>query len=94
MELKLNEVEVQKLNLQPGEVLVVKVRSDIYDERSIRELGDGLRNIFKNNKVVVLAFDIEGSIDLTTVQGSEYPEDKCGDSCCGGCGEKQLEKGE
>jgi len=35
MEVKISEVEVQKLNLQPGEVLIVKVRSDEVDAESL-----------------------------------------------------------
>lgn len=83
-EIKINEVEVQKLNLQPGEVLVVKVRSDEIDQSDIQQLSVGLKDIFKNNKVVVLAVGSEGSIDLTVAKPAEYPEvNYCTDCSCG-----------
>lgn len=74
-EITFNEVEVQKLNLQPGEVLVVKVRSDEIGEYDIQQLSNGLRKVFPNNKVVVLSVGESGSIDLTIAKGSEYPEE-------------------
>ena len=84
MEIKLNEVEVQKLNLQPGEVLVVKVKSNDFNDHSMSQLGSGLRRIFPNNKVVVLGVEPEGNIDLTVAKGSEYPETQyCTDCNCG-----------
>lgn len=84
MELKINEVEVQKLNLQPGDVLVVKVRSDEIEGSDIRQLSVGLKDIFKNNKVVVLAVGESGQIDLTIAKESEYPQvNYCTDCSCG-----------
>lgn len=83
-ELKLNEVEVQKLNMQPGEVLVVKVRSDEADRASIDNLSAGLKKIFTKNKVVVLAVGSDGQIDLTIAKESEYPQlNYCTDCFCG-----------
>lgn len=101
MELKMNEAEVQKLNLQPGEVLVVKIRSDQIDSDSMQALSNGLKKVFSNNKVVVLAVGEEGSIDLTAVAASEYPDEvkpkvDCStvnycDSCS--CGKKEAYEG-
>ncbi len=83
-EIKFNEVDVQKLNLQPGEVLVIKVKSDDFDQASMQHLGQGMRAIFPNNKVLVLGVEKEGSIDLTIAKGSEYPETNyCNDCSCG-----------
>lgn len=84
MELKLNEAEVQKLNLQPGEVLVIKVKSDDLDGYDIARLSDGLKNFFPNNKVLVMGVSVDGAIDLTIAKGSEYPETQyCQDCNCG-----------
>jgi len=84
MEIKLNEVEVQKLNLQPGEVLVIKVKSDELTEASMNALRNGFRGLFPNNKVVVLGSASYDTIDLTVAKGSEYPETNfCSDCNCG-----------
>ena len=81
MELKINEVDVQKLNLQPGEVLVVKVKSDQVSADDIQSLCEGLKEFFPNNKVVVLAVEEGGDINLTTIK------DSCNidTNCCGEC---------
>lgn len=72
-ELDLKEVETQRLSLKPGEVLVVKIRSDHVDEPSLHALRKGFADIFPDNKVVILAVEANGSIDLTIVEDSEYP---------------------
>lgn len=92
---------MQKLNLQPGDVLVVKVRSDEIDQNSIQQLSEGLKKVFVNNKVVVLGVGSEGSIDLTAVAAGVYPDkevENCStapkgycDSC--DCGKKAAAEG-
>lgn len=83
-EIKFNEVDVQRLNLQPKEVLVVRVKSDDISQYAIEQLGTQLRSIFTNNKVVVLAVGLEDSIDLTIAKETEYPEvNFCSDCACG-----------
>lgn len=83
-EFKLNEAEVQRINLQPKEVLVVKVKSDEISNQDLEALTKGLRGVFTNNKVVVLAVGSEGSIDLTIAKETEYPEvNFCSDCACG-----------
>lgn len=83
-EIKLNEVDVQRLNLQPGEVLVVKVKSDALNDEAMYQLRKGLLGYFPNNKVIVLGHAEDESIDLTIAKGSEYPETQyCSDCSCG-----------
>lgn len=94
MEVKISEVEVQKLNLQPGEVLIVKVRSDEVDAESLYRLSEGFKSLIPNNKVAVMAVGENGSIDLTVVSEAEYhnskaqgcgptPADYCNNCSCG-----------
>ena len=87
MEIKLNEVDVQKLNLQPGEVLVVKIRSDEISQYDVQRLSEGLKSFFTNNKVIILAVGANDSIDLTVAKESEYTpiERETEESCCRGC---------
>jgi len=98
MELKFNEVEVQKLNMQKDEVLIVKIRSDELTASAMDALRNGFKSLLPNNKVVVLGVDTDGSIDLTVAKGSEYPVEEapkvdCStvnycDSCS--CGKKEA----
>lgn len=84
MDIKINEVDVQRLDLQPDEVLIVKVRSDEITGDSLNSLSNGFKSLFPNNKVAVLGVGEEGNIDLTVAKGSEYPETQfCSDCSCG-----------
>jgi len=71
MELILKETEVTKLNLQQGEVLVVKVKVQEMGQDSLEEFGTKLRNIFPNNKVVVLGLGPDDDVKFETIAGSE-----------------------
>jgi hypothetical protein len=90
MELSLKEVEVTKLNLQPGDTLVVVVKSDRIDEMDGRELGKGFKQKFPDNEVVVLGvfenedvkFQIlaQKPVDLSCANS---PVGYCSDCNCG-----------
>lgn len=80
----LNEVEVQKLNLQPNEMLIIKIKSDEITTVDMESLATGMRSYFPNNKVVVLSVEAGGEIDLTTVaQNDKIEESNSG--CAGNC---------
>jgi hypothetical protein len=74
VEIKLNEVEVTKLNLQPGEVLFVKVKSSRVSSEALNLFGEEIRELFPNNQVVVFGMDLEEDIELTTVKDSSTVE--------------------
>jgi hypothetical protein len=83
-EIKLNEVEVQKLNLQPDEVLLVKFTSDNSNTIDLQHIQTGLQNYFYNNRVLVLGLHPKDSLDLTVVKESEVPAASyCSDCNCG-----------
>ena len=94
MEIKLNEIEVQKLNLQPGEVLIVKVKSDEITMASLEGLSEGIKSYFPNNKVAVLAIGENGAIDLTVVKESGNVE-SCATVCANcNCGKALKQNNE
>lgn len=86
IELILKEVQVQKLNLQPGEVLVVQLKGDDFTEYDAASLRMGFESLIPNNKVAILTVPEQASIELTTLEGSKYPS-YCGDC---GCGKKEV----
>jgi len=68
---KLLEVDVNKISLKPGDVLLVKVKGpDFEDDEVCRSLGESLRKVFPNNKVGVLSLE-DNSIDLTVITAEE-----------------------
>lgn len=100
-EISLNEIDVRKLNLQPGEVLIVTIKSDELTEDSMYQLRRGLMGYFPNNKVLVMGVGSEGNIDLTVARHVAYDEptaEACGPgpanycSDCS-CGKKQAYEG-
>lgn len=97
MELSLKEVEVSKINLQPGEVLVVTVKAEDMDESSMDYLAQGFRKYFPNNKIAVLALGENDEIKFQTVKGA--PDLSCAASPVGycsdcSCGKREQIEGE
>lgn len=76
MELKLNEIEIRKLNPQTGEVLLFTIKSNSIGNEEIQALSDGLKAFFPNNKVAVLSVGTQDNIDLTIIQESSNVEEK------------------
>jgi hypothetical protein len=87
--MEIKEIITQKITLEPGEVLVVTLKiDDDIEYAQMRELGDNLRSIFPDNKVVVFRVGSDQDIQLTTVKDSSYndcskPDSYCQDCSCG-----------
>lgn len=69
MELKLNEVDVAKLNLQPGEVLVVSVKNDDVSGEDLRPLHEIFTTVFPNNKIILLCVGTNGDVKFEILKG-------------------------
>lgn len=80
---KIEEVILTKVSLQPGEVLMVTLKSENIDPGYLRNLGEGLRTIFPNNKVGVVNISTGDEFILTAVRD----EGRVGNvnECCGSC---------
>lgn len=63
-ELKINEVEATKLNLQPGQVLIVKVYADDTSQNDLAQLRSQLKVLFPNNKIMLFALPSGGKIEM------------------------------
>lgn len=82
-EVRFNELDVQRLNLQPGELLVVTIKSDEVSQESMYELRKGLEKYFPNNKILVLGHAVSDNIALTVAKDMSYSEEKPQVSGCG-----------
>ena len=67
-------VEVTRLNLKPGDVLMVKITSDIVSADSLAALRQQLTTIFPNNKVMLFAMSASDDIELSVVEQTEGEE--------------------
>lgn len=80
-ELKINEIEVQKINLQPGDVLMVTVQHEDADEESLYALKNTLTGLFPNNKIMLFSMSSEGYVKFTVA--SQTQKNYCDDCNCG-----------
>lgn len=81
----LAEVEVQKLNLQPGDKLMITVKSDEFTNKALEILADNFRKLCPNNTVAFFAMGSEGDIKFTTIKDVAKPvtASYCNDCSCG-----------
>ena len=78
---KLNEVEAVKLNLQPGDTLMVTVKHDEVSQESLNQLRKQIASVFPNNKVFVFNVGTDGDIKFAVVNEpkvSYYSDCNCG----------------
>lgn len=68
MEITLKEVEVQKLNLQPDETLLVTIKSDEVDMRTIEEFKRGFSQQFPNNTIAVIGVGLNDEVIYSTIK--------------------------
>jgi hypothetical protein len=88
MEININEVQVQKLNLQPGETLVVTVKSDDINEDLIDGLKRGFGNAFPSNRVIVMGMSTADEVKFSAIKeineiSSCVNSNFCADCNCG-----------
>ena len=86
--MEIKELELTRIVLEPGETLVVKVKSSNATSEGLEILGENLRERFPNNKVIVFGLGENDNIELTSVKDTSYndcssPQGYCGDCSCG-----------
>lgn len=87
-ETKFTEVELNRIELNPGEVLIATVTSDELDGQSMSSLAEMLRGVFPNNKVIVMGTGSEGKINFTVAKDalvSDNKENTESDAACSDC---------
>jgi hypothetical protein len=94
-------VELTKVNLGPGDVLMVTVKNDDMDQDSVNGLRQALAAVFPSNKVFVFAMGTTDTVDMSVlsqevVDAVGKPLDSCGPvgycSDCN-CGKKEAAEG-
>ena len=94
MEITIKEVEVAKLNLAPGDVLVVTIKSDDIDESILGQLSKSFSEAFPNNQVALFGADTGSEIKFSVI--TALKESGCGtqnycEDCS--CGKKEQAEG-
>lgn len=67
-EIVIKEAEIIKVNPQPGDVLFFKFKGNDFFNDDVQRLGDRLRKLFPNNKVIVMTLPEGHEVELTSVQ--------------------------
>jgi hypothetical protein len=92
LEIGLTEVEILRVNPQPGEVLVFKLKGEGFEDSDAHNMGSQLRLLFPKNKVICMTLPPEHEVELTVVQNQgnvestsdcSEPEKYCNDCSCG-----------
>jgi len=73
---KLNEVTVQRINLEPGDTLMVTVKNDDISAFALDMLQKKFKEVYPNNKVFIFGMGTDGDVKLAVVS-----EPKKGYSC-------------
>jgi hypothetical protein len=82
-----DEIQVSdatKINLKPGDVLILTVKDDNLDHESLQQLSQSIKKIFPNNKVAVFGLGTEGEVKFH-VASVEQPvvQSYCSNCDCG-----------
>ena len=93
----IKEIEVLRVNPQPGDVLIFKLIGDEMDEEVTEVLRQNLKKAFPNNKVGIIGLPFNHDVQLTVVGNQGTVGNDCAkpDSYCidCSCGKKQKLEG-
>ena len=92
LEIKLNEVEVAKLDLQPGQALMVTVKHGDVDQTSLGHLQRAFGRAFPNNQVMVFGMGLEGDMKFAVVNEPVAPAPNLGYCTDCNCGKREASK--
>jgi hypothetical protein len=78
MEITFKEVEVTKLNLEPGDVLMVtlKTPNPLGRNESVKYFGEAVKERFPDNEVFIAVLDSYSGVEYSVVKVGEKDEDQ------------------
>jgi hypothetical protein len=66
-DLAIKEVEVTRVNLQPGDLLMVKIYADDITPEHLTALKAQLKTLYPNNKIMLFALPIGSKIEMDVI---------------------------
>ncbi len=84
-ELNIKEVEVSRINLTPGDILVAKIYMDDTSEADLADLKSKLNIIFPKNKIMLFALPNGGKVEFDVLDAAPKAakQSYCSDCNCG-----------
>jgi hypothetical protein len=95
----IKEIEVSKINLQPGDTLVVKLKGEewLSNIEGVQAIKKGFDKLFPENPVAVLTMPANHDVEFSAINELENSENKacntqnyCADC---NCGKKESQEG-
>lgn len=68
---ELTEIEVQKINLQPGDTLMVTIKNDEITHEAMNNLRVRFKTVFPKNQVFVFGMGTDGDVKFAVVSQPE-----------------------
>lgn len=92
---ELTEIQVQKLNLQPGDTLMVTIKNDYIEPGNLAPFKKEFKRVFPNNEVFVFGMDSESEIKFAVVTQPETVATPVNVGYCNdcNCGKKEAAEG-
>lgn len=87
-EVTINEIEAQKINLQPGDVLMVTINHADLEQEGMMRLRDQFKRVFPNNEIMVFGMGGEGYVKFTVA--TQPKVGYCSNCDCGKKEEAEL----
>ena len=87
MELTLREVEVTKLNLQPGDTLAITIKNDDFDTAALESFKKSIQSYFEGTKVIIFSIPLDHDIKFSVINDQQSvgcgTQSYCEDCNCG-----------
>ena len=86
MKVTLKEVDVARINLRPGEILAVTIKSDQIDEIIIDAFKKALKPAFPQNEVLIIGISPDEEVLFSTLKSLDVAKAECNTaSYCSDC---------
>jgi len=91
MEITLNQIDVTKINLLPGDFLMVTIKADLSDWTILDHLSKQFQESFPNNRVIILGCGPQEKIEYSVVSDTSSKGASLGYCVDCDCGKKEQE---
>jgi hypothetical protein len=85
IEVTLKDVEVQKLNVQPGDTLAVTIKSDDVDANTVESLKQGLEQVFPGVRILIFGMGLHDELRFNVISQNKENSSCANSQFCADC---------